>query len=240
MLYYVDTEFTNLGKDAELISIGVISEKGDSFYAILSDYNKEKCSDFVKENILPKLGKPGISERIVSSKKFILKSYNTVDSTKKNVRERLLKFLSRISDYTTFVSDVCHYDGVLIFDLLMDERTKELPKNINPMVIDISTVLFYQRFRVEKELEKNGEKEKSTDTSEIEKYAFDKTREDLVENLEIFGTKTENNEDYKHNALWDAFVISLISKKFISNTVNLAFEQVLYGDIMELIKERMN
>ena len=73
-------------------------------------------------------------------------------------------------------------------------------------------------------MEKNGEKEKSTDTSEIEKYAFDKTREDLVENLEIFGTKTENNEDYKHNALWDAFVISLISKKFISNTVNLAFE----------------
>ena len=56
-LIFFDTEFTELGVDPRLISIGLVSEDGkQSFYAELSDtYNKTDCSDFAEEFVLPLL-----------------------------------------------------------------------------------------------------------------------------------------------------------------------------------------
>lgn len=56
-LIFFDTEFTELGIDPRLISIGLVSEDGDrSFYAELSDTWREmNCSDFVQEAVLPQL-----------------------------------------------------------------------------------------------------------------------------------------------------------------------------------------
>lgn len=57
MLIFFDTEFTELGIDPRLISIGLISECGTrTFYAELSDtYQPKDCSDFVQEAVLPHL-----------------------------------------------------------------------------------------------------------------------------------------------------------------------------------------
>lgn len=56
MLIFIDTEFTDF-KDAELISIGMVSECGrHEFYAELP-VNQSKCNDFVLATILPQLGK---------------------------------------------------------------------------------------------------------------------------------------------------------------------------------------
>jgi len=57
MLIFFDTEFTELGIDPKLISIGLVSEDGSrEFYAELSDtYRDEDCSDFVHEAVLPHL-----------------------------------------------------------------------------------------------------------------------------------------------------------------------------------------
>ena len=38
--YFFDTEFTGLRKDTTLISIGIVSDTGDRFYAELTDYVK--------------------------------------------------------------------------------------------------------------------------------------------------------------------------------------------------------
>lgn len=56
-LIYFDTEFSELGIDPRLVSIGLISEQGDrTFYAELSDtYQPSDCSDFVREAVLPHL-----------------------------------------------------------------------------------------------------------------------------------------------------------------------------------------
>lgn len=56
-LIYFDTEFTELGIDPRLISIGFVSEDGTrTFYAELSDtYGPSDCSDFVREAVLPHL-----------------------------------------------------------------------------------------------------------------------------------------------------------------------------------------
>lgn len=57
MLIFFDTEFTELGIDPRLVSIGLISEQGDrTFYAEISDtYQPSDCSDFVREAVLPHL-----------------------------------------------------------------------------------------------------------------------------------------------------------------------------------------
>lgn len=56
MLVFLDTEFTDF-IDCELISIGLVAEDGREFYGELTDFAPEKCSDFVRAAVLPKLGK---------------------------------------------------------------------------------------------------------------------------------------------------------------------------------------
>ena len=57
MLIFFDTEFSELGLDPRLISIGLVSEDGARcFYAELSDtYQADNCSDFVHDEVLPHL-----------------------------------------------------------------------------------------------------------------------------------------------------------------------------------------
>jgi hypothetical protein len=53
MLIFFDTEFTSLHFAAKLISIGMIAEDGQTFYAELTDtYTKTDCHPWVKENVL--------------------------------------------------------------------------------------------------------------------------------------------------------------------------------------------
>jgi len=57
MLIFFDTEFTELGIDPKLISIGLISEDGErTFYAELSDtYRLADVGDFARQEVLPQL-----------------------------------------------------------------------------------------------------------------------------------------------------------------------------------------
>ena len=49
MYIFFDTEFTGLQKDTDLISIGLITWGGSTFYAEFTDYRKELCDDWIKE-----------------------------------------------------------------------------------------------------------------------------------------------------------------------------------------------
>jgi hypothetical protein len=56
MLIFFDTEFTELGVDPRLISIGMIAENEQTFYAELTDtYTQADCSHFAVEAVLPHL-----------------------------------------------------------------------------------------------------------------------------------------------------------------------------------------
>lgn len=56
MLIFFDTEFTDLHREAKLISIGLVAEDGRTFYAELSDtYQHKDCGDFAREVVLPLL-----------------------------------------------------------------------------------------------------------------------------------------------------------------------------------------
>ena len=52
---FLDSEFTGLHKDTTLISIGLVSERGDTFYAEFNDYDESQCDDWVKDNVIANL-----------------------------------------------------------------------------------------------------------------------------------------------------------------------------------------
>lgn len=56
MKLFLDTEFTTLAPGNKLISIALVDENEDFFYAELTDtYTIDDCSDFVKAEVLPYL-----------------------------------------------------------------------------------------------------------------------------------------------------------------------------------------
>lgn len=59
MLVFLDTEFTDFVRP-DLISIALVSEDGREFYAERTDYHRDACNGFVRETVLPLLGRvPG-------------------------------------------------------------------------------------------------------------------------------------------------------------------------------------
>jgi hypothetical protein len=59
MLVFIDTEFTDF-KRTDLISIALVADDGREFYAERIDYIQEYCNEFVRQEVLPLLGRvPG-------------------------------------------------------------------------------------------------------------------------------------------------------------------------------------
>jgi len=52
---FLDTEFTDF-IDCDLISIGIVSDDGQEFYAERNDFDRTACSNFVHEAVLTQLG----------------------------------------------------------------------------------------------------------------------------------------------------------------------------------------
>jgi hypothetical protein len=55
MKFWLDTEFIDDGKTIELISIGIVSEDGREYYAQSCEFDLDKISEWVQENVLPSL-----------------------------------------------------------------------------------------------------------------------------------------------------------------------------------------
>ena len=72
MLVFLDTEFTDFPEaECDLIAIGLVDENGREFYAELTDYRNEACTGFVRENVLPLLGKH--KDRVVGTRYAVAK-----------------------------------------------------------------------------------------------------------------------------------------------------------------------
>lgn len=56
MRYWFDTEFQDDGRHIALISIGVVAEDGREYYAVSSDYDPSRATDWLRLNVLPQLG----------------------------------------------------------------------------------------------------------------------------------------------------------------------------------------
>lgn len=178
MKIFFDTEFTGLHKNTTLISIGLIDENGRTFYAEFLGYDSNQVNDWIQENVIEHLKyKMCISNWCnTDPEHFECVGYTYY------IRNLLAHWLSKY-DEVELVSDVCHYDMVLLIDIFGDAF--DLPENINPACHDINQDIA-RHFKIS------------------EREAFDLSREQIITdyNKEIEGDK--------HNSLYDAKVIKEI------------------------------
>ena len=150
MHLFFNCELTDLKKDADLISIGIISEDGRRFYAEFVDYNREDCSEWSMKNLIPRLRFPVPKHGEEYFYKASRSVHNPVgndlysswslemNGDKEAIRKELLKWLEQY-DNIEFVSDSCYYDFTFLIDLLTDGGTViDLPSNISPACHDIN------------------------------------------------------------------------------------------------------
>jgi hypothetical protein len=177
MKVFFDCEFTGLHKDTTLISIALISEDDRTFYAEFNDYDENQVNDWIEKNVINNL--------IYGKNDFNLFADKVVSGNFSSIRQSLLQWLDQF-DSIEWVSDVCHYDFVLLIDLLCGEAL-DMPDHINCVCHDI-----------------NQDIAKHYNISEYE--AFNKSREKILSD-----NKIKINGD-KHNSLYDAKVIKEIYK----------------------------
>jgi len=193
---FFDTEFTGLHQKTTLISIGLISECGKTFYAEFNDFDKTQLDDWLKENVIANLKfkepKKGEDEYYVATRSKDNKTPNDLyksfsielrDETSV-IKHQLLQWFEQFTEVVLW-SDCLAYDWVLFNEIF--GHAFNIPKNVYYIPMDLCTLL------------------------EIKGIDPDISREKLacIENMKMpNGLYPEKETDIpKHNALWDAIII---------------------------------
>ena len=260
---YFDFEFTSLSTDAQPISLGIVSEtvhKNDfreidfgctweelqklpkpSFYAEFSDFDLNRCDDWVKENVVSKLQfKDDIFRHGTPELKRIK------DTTHK-IKISLKNWLERFSNYNIqFVCDCGTFDWYWMLQLLAEWDTKKYCaiKNTGLCQVKLGKIekcpskMYLNGWNGESEFEcqamfnmRFGLPKLPSNISPISqdlndliaqkkgisvREAFELNREDLATEETINGFTVVTKaiaEANKHNSLWDAKVIKAIYEK---------------------------
>lgn len=206
MFIYFDTEFTGLRKDTTLVSIGLVAESGRSFYAEFSDWDKTYKDEWFQENVVKHLlygtDKWSRQDRLLT---------DYVYGTKEKIRDALKAWFQRFNK-VELISDVCHYDMVLLIDVF--GTAFDLPENVSPVCHDVNSDI-------------------ARWANIDEREAFDMSREELIE---ILGHHTNQIIGDKHNSLYDADVIRAIYRgirHYESCGKNYQYVKLAYEQIME-------
>lgn len=186
MKLFFDAEFTGLRQNTTPISIGIVSEDGKKFYAEFTDYDESQCNDWIKENVIKNLKLAGMGVGVSDTDEN--PPLRIVMGDKRYIRQEANEWLRQFNKIQ-FVSDVCHYDFVLLIDLLTNGGTAlDLPENISAVCHDLNMDIA-RHFHV----------------SDLE--AFDMRREQIMNDLCGSEDIVTGN---KHDSLYDADVIRAI------------------------------
>ncbi len=149
---FFDTEFTGLHQNTTLISIGMVAETGQTFYAELTDYDKSQVDDWLKENVISKLYHPegDVSEYIVTHDK---PNHTLVCGSTQEVKFCLEKWLSQFDEVEMW-GDCLSYDWVLFCQIF--GHAFNIPKKVYYIPFDISTLLRYKGYDPDVSREKFG------------------------------------------------------------------------------------
>lgn len=119
MKIFLDTEFTGLHANTTLISIGLVAENGDKFYAELNDYDVSQVDEWLEDNVISNL------------KKEV--KYNTAE-----LRDKLSEWFARFESVEIW-SDCLAYDWVLFNNIW--GHAFNIPNNIYYIPFDICTLM---------------------------------------------------------------------------------------------------
>lgn len=133
MKIFFDTEFTGLHQKTTLVSIGLVSEDGRTFYAESNVYDEKQVDDWVRENVIEHLR---FSE--YSSKPKLDLEHYAMKGSRHDIRDKLYEWLEQWESVEIW-SDCYAYDWVLFCDLFGDALT--LPPNVYYIPFDLATLL---------------------------------------------------------------------------------------------------
>ena len=124
---FFDTEFTGLHQGTTLISLGIYSESGYFFYAELTDYDESQINDWLRENVIAKLGP------IKGGKEDVTYCVGNTAT----IKEALVSWLSQF-DKVQMWSDCLAYDWVLFCQIF--GHAFNIPSKIYYIPFDICTL----------------------------------------------------------------------------------------------------
>lgn len=143
MKYYLDEEFIDDGKTIDLISIGIVAEDGRELYLQSVEFDEQKASDWVKENVLcglplcPCCGHKCNHEEQPTGK---CRSKKCMWRNRAAIKAEILAFLDvEKYGYPELIGWCCAYDFVAfcqLFGTMMD-----VPRFIPHSMIDIQQIL---------------------------------------------------------------------------------------------------
>ncbi len=134
MRVFFDTEFTGLHQDTTLISIGLVAENGQDFYAEFSDYDRSQVTPWIQDNVIDKLCFPEDS--------LILPvAHMTVRGDRDLVTHHLTKWLDSLDHPPPHQmwADCLAYDWVLFCQLW--GGASAIPKSVYYIPFDLCTLL---------------------------------------------------------------------------------------------------
>lgn len=182
---FFDTEFTGLHKGTTLISIGIVSDCGKTFYAEMDDYDKSQVDEWLQTNVIDKLrfkSRPQGQDKYYMATRVsdmtgtgyisLYDSYSIeIQCNKKELAIELFKWLHQF-DQVEMWGDCLAYDWVLFCDIFGGAMT--LPKNVYYLPMDLCTL--FKTVGVDPDI----------------------SREKFCKTVDL---------TRKHNALWDAEII---------------------------------
>lgn len=200
---YYDAEFTGLRHDTSLISIGLVSESGNWFYAEFTDYDKTQVDDWLQEHVINNLCLKTVGANFIPIPKEFPRPYCiTILDTTENIKNQLIHWLYTESTFMDkqiqIYCDCYAYDWMLFNKLLCDDGLAlNLPEYIYYIPMDLSTALQF-----------NGIDPDITREEYIGKYVVEQLQRSGVFNM---------SDNCKHNSLWDAAVCMKCFTKLLMN-----------------------
>ncbi len=128
---FFDTEFTGLHKNTTLISIGLVSECGKTFYAELTDYDKTQIDEWLQDNVIKNLTLENEGYFGGYEKMNLL---GNTDLLQTKLRDWLNQF-----EKVEMWSDCLAYDWVLFNNIF--GTAFDIPKNVYYIPFDICTLM---------------------------------------------------------------------------------------------------
>jgi hypothetical protein len=139
--YFYDTEFLENGSTIELISIGIVGEDGEAYYAVNFDAPWERIyqSKWLMDNVWPHLPVKGYTTQLSSvgaaATRVLMKDRGHLDTTDTRVRpawviaNEVREFLRDGGDDIELWADYAAYDHVALMQLWgpMIRRPKHVP-----------------------------------------------------------------------------------------------------------------
>jgi hypothetical protein len=128
MKVFFDTEFTGLHQNTTLISIGLVTEYGEEFYAEFTDYDQSQVDGWLQDNVIANLTIPDEEGE---------QRVNHFKGDTAYIREKLESWLTNLGPVEMW-SDCLSYDWVLFNQLW--GHAFNIPKNVYYIPFDICTM----------------------------------------------------------------------------------------------------